>query len=177
MLTFVWVTLGAVALTLYTEKGRNILKFSKIFLETLKNNSKNVTKYELCNVNNQNIIKYGEINLSTFISVHHYDVLCFEAENLEIKEHHRFNPNFIIDKNYPITLVRCGVFLGTIPFKPSSYCCKNLFVGIKHMSHDTYSIYPINENDYVNIKDIIDTFENHLENPIQEETFLAEAYD
>jgi hypothetical protein len=177
MLTFICVSLGAIALTLYTEKGRNLIKFSKILIQTLKDSSKNVTKYELSTINNHNIIKYGDINLTTFISVHHYDVICFESENLELKEHHNFNPAFIMDKTYPVTLIRCGVFLGTIPFKPSGYGCKNLFVAIKHMSHDSYSVYPIKEEEYINIRDIINSFENYLENPIKEEAFLAEAYD
>ncbi len=174
----IYAILGLIALGLYTKKGKNAVKLAQVFIETLQNNSKsNKINMEYEIVNMSHIIKYGELHLNAVNTFYHYDVMCFTSNAICDKEVHSYNPTHEICERIPISLVRSGAFIGSIPFRPSDYNYNKLFVAIKRISQENYSIYRFDSDEYINMLDLTSKFEKDLILNIQKESTLAEAYD
>ena len=179
---FLYISLGIAALGLFTKKGRNVVKFAQIFFETVQNNAKNPKinpEFEFINLTPT--IKYGDIHLNGVNTFYHYDVMCFTSNSFtdDFKEKHSHNPTHEICEKLPIALIRSGACLSSIPFRPSDFNYTKLFVAIKRISHESYSIYGFENKEYINILDIISKFEKDLivSSQKEEPACLAEAYD
>jgi hypothetical protein len=176
----VYISLGVAALGLFTKKGRNVVKIAQIFYETTQNNIKNprvTPTFELINL--APVVKYGELYLNASSTFFHYDVICFTSNSfpLDMKEKHNYNPTHEICERIPITLIRSGANLSSIPFRPSDFKYNRLYVAIKRISSEDYSIYRFENKEYINALDIIETFEKDMIANSQKEVCLAEAYD
>ena len=136
----IYMLLGLTALGLYTKKGKNVIKFLQIFIETLRNNKVKVIT-ELNPINSSPVIKYGDLYLNACNTFHYYDVLCFTSGSIEDKEKHNYNPIHEICEKIPINLVRLGACLASIPFRPYDFNYSKLYVGVKKISQETYSVY------------------------------------
>lgn len=172
---------SAVLLTC-TRKGRQVIYISKVLLETLRDNlNSKATKNTLrvSSFNGVKLVQYDNITLNTMASHQHYDVKCFESDSKELLEKHEIhnhNSHFDIKQEVPITFFRTGSHLCTVPFRPIDFRCDTLFVSIKHMNQDLYSVYRFCDEQYVNLLDIIDKYEYNLKNN-KVEAPLAEAFD
>ena len=184
MWIFVTLITGLVIAGVYSKPGQKAIKVSKLLIETLQNNSsKNQTHLEHETVYNETyMIKYGMIKLNTLKTTHHYDVICFTSNSDDLyntKDIHHYNPLPDISTNIHFTLIRHGNYLGSIPFRPSDFNCPIIYVAIKHMSHEKYSVYKFENKEVINLLDLFGVYENDLiriSNILCDES-LAEAYD
>ena len=173
-----YAVLGIIALGLYTKKGKNAVKLAQVFIETLQSNAKNnKINIEYESINMAYTIKYGDLHINAINSFYHYDALCFTSNSFSSKETHNHNLTNEIRERIPLFLVRSGVCIGAIPFRPSDYNHNRLYVAIKRISQENYSIYGFENNEYINMLDLMNKFEKDLILNIQKETTLAEAYD
>jgi len=173
-----YVILGLIAIGLYTKKGKNAVKLAQVFIETLQNNSKtNKINIEYEIVNMAPVIKYADLHINAINSFYHYDVICFTSNAYVNKEIHNHNPTHEICERVPISLIRSGACIGSIPFRPSDFNYSRLYVAIKRISQENYSIYCFDSNEYINLLDLSNKFEKDLILNIQKESVLAEAYD
>jgi hypothetical protein len=179
---FLYLSLGIAALGLFTQKGKKVVKFTQILFETIQNNAKNPkVKPEFELINRSHTIKYGDVYLNGINTSYHYDVMCFTSNAflLGIKEKHNYNPIHEICEKVPLTLIRSGSCISSIPFRPSDFNFNRLYIAIKRISNENYSIYEFENKDYINLLDIIARFEKDLISEIEknESVSLAEAYD
>ena len=160
-----------------TQKILDLLTMiSKAMKESSKNSCNVKVENGLCHieVGNKNLV------LPTFKSVKHYDVLCFKKyKELAINEDENHNVSLSVNDTYkvPFTLIRNNEHFIHVPFKPNDHDLSEVFVAIKHLTKDGYSVYKFNENEFVNFSVIVQKYEEDLkkeaENPIQ----LAEVFE
>jgi len=170
-----YLSLGILITGLYSKKGQDVIKFSKILIETIQNRNKPQIKIENEMINSTNTIKYGDLHLNSINSTHHYDVICFTSDGIEDDVIHNINPNNKICEKIPIVNLRVGPYLATIPFRPKDLNHSSLFLAIKHLSCDVYSVYKFKNSEYINILDISLRYEKDLKD--NENDSLAETYD
>jgi len=135
--------------------------------------------------NSIGIINLGnnELSLPAFKTNKFYDVICFKhheefpisEDNIE-KKHH--NISLSVDEKYklPFTFFRINEHMLHIPFKPKDLDLSLVYVAIKHLSNDCYSIYKFSINEHINFCEISEDYETEL-SKIEETQELAEAYD
>lgn len=177
-----YLSLGVAALGLFTQRGKKVVKFTQILFETIQNNAKSSkVKPEFELINRSHSIKYGDIHLNGINTFYHYDLICFtsNAFPIETKEKHNYNPTHEICEKVPITLLRSGACVASIPFRPSDFNYNRLYVAIKRISNENYSVYRFDTKEYINPLDIINRFEKDLilQSQKNESVELAEAYD
>ncbi len=173
----------AVAISIYgyskmdIQKILNLLNMvSKAMKESSKNN---------CSVKVENGLGHIELGnknlvLPAFKSAKHYDVLCFKNDkDIEIKDNESHNQSLNInDENkVPFTLVRNNEHFIHVPFKPSDHSLSNVFVGIKHLTKDGYSVYKFNEDEFINFCHIIQKYEEDLKKEAEKPVELAEVFE
>lgn len=181
MFSYEYTILAVVFGLLYFKYGHKNLKFVVLLCETIFEKLKFDRKLTIqeINVNNTHLIQYGDFVINMIKLHHYYDVKCFEdiPKFNEDKE----NYNCIIRKenelkNVNLNLEKFKDSIMYIPFRPSDRNYKKLFVCIKRISFQEYSIYRFDDNEYIDIRELIDRYETWLTTP-QEAEDLAEAYD
>jgi hypothetical protein len=135
--------------------------------------------------NSVGIIDLGntELNLPTFKTNKFYDIICFKhhdglpvsPENPE-KKHHKIDLHIDEEHKIPFTLFRINEHMLHIPFKPKDIEHTILYVAIKHISDDHYSVYKFTDNEHINFYEISEDYEIELLKQ-NENVELAEAYD
>ncbi len=187
MWTYIYVSASILAIALLGQKTLKCLKLSGIVLKTIIDD-KFKPKISPINdfINDTHLIKYGPFTFNA-LNIHQpYDFICFSSKSLTNQnetELHDYNLIKDIDNRIPISLLRNSGKICTIPFRPSDYNYNTLFVGIKHLSSDTYSVYKFTNDSYINLLDIIKKYEKDLTSEIirlksmPKEICLAEAYD
>ena len=169
--------------------GYSKLDISKIIdlLNMLSNaiQASNKSSHKISVENSIGVINLGnkEISLPAFKSSKFYDVICFKhheefpisGDNTE-KKHH--NISLSVDEKYkiPFTLFRINEHMLHIPFKPKDIEHTILYVAIKHISDDHYSVYKFTDNEHINFYEISEDYEIELLKQ-NENVELAEAYD
>lgn len=180
-----WLVAGSIAgvilLTCATSTGKNTLKLGGVLFDTVKDKflGPKVKKIEVIDIEDKTLVVYEDITLVTTKIHHQYDVLCFHSDNKDLNSNnatHNFDPINHIKKIMPMTVIRHGQYLSTVPFRPKDLGTSALFVSIKKMNDNLHSVYKFSFNDYINLIDIINTYEmDSKTNESVEE--LAEAYD
>lgn len=159
------------------QKILNLLTMiSKAMKESSKNSCNVKVENGLCHieVGNKNIV------LPTFKSVKHYDVLCFKKyDELDIKESENHNISLNINDTYkvPFTLIRNNENFIHVPFKPNDYSLEEVFVAIKHLTKDCYSVYKFNTHEFVNFSVIVNKYEEDLKKEAEKPIELAEVFE
>jgi hypothetical protein len=118
-----------------------------------------------------------KLSLPAFKSSKHYDVVCFKHHEGVNDESHDVPLNVTEEHKVPFTLIRNNEHLLHVPFKPSDMDLNSIYVGIKHIVSDGYSVYKFNEHEFINFFQIIQKYETDLETKKDEPLELAEAYD
>jgi hypothetical protein len=172
----IYSLLGLTALGLYTKKGRNAIKFVQILIETVQTNKNIKIKPELEYINTSPVIKYGDTYINGCNTFNHYDIICFTS-NIIDKVKHNYNPTKDICEKIPVTLLRSGSCIATIPFRPCDFNHNNLYIAIKRISHENYSVYKFEEREYINLNELFFKFENDIVNVDNQVSTLAECYD
>lgn len=178
MMYIIYILLGLTALGIFSKKGKNVIKFVSILIETIQNKKTELTP-ELLYLHLAPIIKFGDLYINGVNTHHHYDIICFSSNREIQNETYNYNPNNDIISKIPISLIRSGICLGSIPFRPCDFNQKTLYIAIKRISHTDYTIYNFKEKEYINLNEIFDRFEKDLKSSVQnpQQSFLAEAYD
>jgi len=163
-----------------TQKILNLLTMvSKAMKESSKNN---------CSVKVENGLGHIEVGnknlvLPAFKSVKHYDVMCFKKNTdliyNEVREDENHNRSLNINEEHkvPFTLVRNNEHFIHVPFKPSDHCLDTVFVGIKHLSKEGYSVYKFDEHEFINFCNIIQKYEEDLKKEAEKPVELAEVFE
>lgn len=181
MFSYEYTILAVVFGLLYFRYGHKNLKFVVLLCETIFEKLKSDRKLtiEEINVNNAHVVKYGDFIVNSIKLHHYYDVKCFEdiPKFNQDKENH----NCLIKKENELKSVNLNLekfkdSILYIPFRPSDRNYKKLYVCIKRISFQEYSIYRYDEKEYIDVKELIDEYEEWLTTP-QEPEDLAEAYD
>lgn len=169
--------------------GYSKLDVSKIIdlLNMLSNaiQASNKSSHKISVENSVGIINLGnkELSLPAFKTNKFYDIICFKhhealpiSEDNNEKKHH--NISLQIDEKYkiPFTLFRINEHMLHIPFKPKDLDLNLVYVAIKHLSNDHYSIYKFSDNEHINFYEISEDYEIELTKN-EETQELAEAYD
>jgi hypothetical protein len=172
---------GVILLTCATSAGKNAFKLGGVLFDTVKDKllGAKVKKIEVIDIDDKALVVYEDITLVTTKIYHQYDVLCFHSDNIELNSNsatHNFDPINHIKKMIPMTVIRHGQYLSTVPFRPKDFGTNTLFVSIKKMNDNLHSVYKFSFNDYINLIDIINIYEvdSKMNENIEE---LAEAYD
>ena len=133
-------------------------------------------RIENSEIHNTEIVKYGDLYLTVFKMHHYYDIQCFEKVPVK-NESHCFNINAIKNtlKNIPLNMFMFKNNLCYTPTSPKSLNYKHFYVCIRRINFQDYSVYRIEENEYLDFKDLIEKYETFLS--MSRETTLAEAYD
>lgn len=187
MWTYIYVSATILSLALLGKKILKCMKLSGIVLKTVIGDKFKPQIYPINNfINDTYVINYGPFTFNALNTHQPYDFLCFSSESLNQSKEMEFH-NYILTKDInntiPISLLRNSGKICTIPFRPSDYNYNTLFVGIKHLSSDNYSVYKFVTDSYINLLDIIKKYEKDLiyastkTNSMPKEIFLAEAYD
>jgi hypothetical protein len=182
MWTYIYISASILSLALLGNKIVKCIKLSNILLKTIIGNKFKPQIYPINEViNHANVIKYGPFTFNALSTHQPYDILCFTSKTLNSKnesEIHGYNLSNEIDDKIPISILRNSGKVCTIPFRPKDYNWDTLFVGIKHLSLDTYSVYRFKSDSYINLLDIIKKYEKDLTMvSASKEVCLAEAYD
>jgi len=160
-----------------TQKILDLLTMvSKAMKESSKNN---------CSVKVENGLGYIEVGnknlvLPAFKSVKHYDVICFKNhtnDNEITDESHNMSLNINDENKVPFTLVRNNEYFIHVPFKPSDHSLTDLFVGIKQLSKEGYSVYKFDEHEFINFCNIIQKYEEDLKKEAEKPVELAEVFE
>jgi hypothetical protein len=173
----------AVAISIYGYSKMDIQKIlslltmvSKAMKESGKNN---------CSVKIENGLGHIEVGnknlvLPAFKSFKHYDVICFKNyDDFTISEFETHNRSLNIDEEHkvPFTLVRNNEHFIHVPFKPSDHNLPNVFVGIKHLSKEGYSVYKFDTHEFINFCHIIQKYEEDLKKESEKPVELAEVFE
>ena len=165
---------------LFTGTGKRIVKIGDVLFDTLKDRLNNKKKnIKIIDINDKNLLVHEDIVLVTSKSPRNYDIVCFysSSSNLDIDKVILNYDITLIDKNVlPAVFIRHGAYISTVPFRPYDFNYKHLFVAIKNESKSYHSVYKFAEKDYINIIDIIHTYEDDLKNSTKKIIF-AEAFD
>lgn len=180
-----WLIAGCIAgvllLACSTSTAKNVIKVSSVLVDTLKDKyfGEKPKKIEIIDINNKSLVVYEDITLLTAKNHHQYDVICFTSDSDSLNSNtsvHNFEPKCHIKRMIPLTVIRHGQYLSTIPFRPNDFNYDVIFVSIKKMNEDNYSVYKFCSDSYINLIDIIDKYEvDSKANEVVGE--LAEAYD
>jgi hypothetical protein len=151
---------------------------SKAMKESSKNSCNVKVEKGLCHieVGNKNLV------LPTFKSVKHYDILCFKKYSeldliINEDENHNLSLNVKDEHKIPFTLIRNNEHFAHVPFKPSDHSLDEVFVAIKHLTKDGYSVYKFNENDFINFSVIVNRYEEDLKKESEKPVELAEVFE
>lgn len=159
---------------------QKILDLLTMISKAMKESSKNS-----CSVKVENglcVIEVGNKNLvlPTFKSVKHYDVLCFKKTDdfiINENENHNISLNVNDEHKVPFTLIRNNEHFIHVPFKPKDHDLSEVFVAIKHLTKDDYSVYKFNENEFVNFSHIVHQYEEDLKKESEKPIVLAEVFE
>jgi hypothetical protein len=174
------------AASLYGYKKLDISKIIdvlNILSNAIQASKKSVGKIKV--ENSVGIIDLGntELKLPTFKTNKFYDIICFKhhdglpvSSEDEEKKHHNINLHIDEKHKIPFTLFRINEHMLHIPFKPKDIDLKMIYVAIKHISDDRYSIYKFTNNEHINFYEISEDYEIELIKQT-ENVELAEAYD
>ena len=142
----------------------------------------NDNKQKPCEIKVENSI--GHINLGNkkltlpaFKSSKHYDIICFKHHENFSAESHDASLNVSEDHKVPFTLIRNNEHLLHVPFKPSDMDLNSIFVGIKNITNEGYSVYKFDEHEFINFFNIIQKYEEEQKSKASQPVELAEAYD
>lgn len=131
------------------------------------------------NINNAHIIKYSDIYLNTFTFHHHYDIFCVSGldENVNFENGEFHSVRVSKTKNtVPLNFFRYKDKICHTIFKPSNLNYETLYICIRRITFNDYSVYKFDRYQYIDIENIIDKYEEYLSTPL-ESLDLAEAYD
>lgn len=138
------------------------LKLLQLVSETMK--KKNDTKLNirpegrLLRVEMMNNVLY----LPTLSVNHMFEVICYQDADHKIR--------------IPITFFQYKNQYVYIPFKPNDLSLSHVYVGLKHLTQDSYIFFAIDQNDFVDIPNLITRYEEELKDRLVNEP-LAEAFD
>ncbi len=165
---------------IFTNTGRRIVKIGDVLFDTVKDRVFNKKKdIKIININDKNLLVHEDILLITAKSPRTYDVVCFYSDsNNLINSDAILNYDITLeDKNVlPTVFIRHGTYISTVPFRPSDFNFKHLFLAVKNDSKPLHSVYKFTEKEYINIIDIIHRYEEDLKNSTRKIVF-AEAFD
>lgn len=130
------------------EKYGNLIR---IFYETYTSNENTKIEPE---INEDNMIVYGECVLPSFENSNRYDIECKEDVHLTI-----------LTKNN---------LIGYIPFRPSDLKLEDLTLKIRKITEDKFEEFVIQKDEYIDLKKILSNYEEKIK--VQTHC-LAEAYD
>jgi hypothetical protein len=159
---------------------QKILKLLTLISKAMKESSKNSCSIKVENglghieVGNKNLV------LPAFKSIKHYDVICFKKhQEVDIKEDDNHNCSLNVKDEYkvPFTLFRNNEHFIHVPFKPSDHGLTDLFVAIKHLSKEGYSVYKFDTNDFINFSHVIQKYEEDLKKEAEKPVQLAEVFE
>ena len=185
MWTYIYVSASILATVLFGNKILKFAKLTKIFLDTVISR-KFKPQIHLINdlVNNKSVIRYGPFTFNSITTHQQYDIMCFSSLYFDTLNSNSYNTEFHnyvitneITEKIPITLIRNAGKVCTIPFRASDYGYQTLYVAIKHLCVDEYSVYKYENDTYINVLDLFSKYENKLHTKHEETVTLAEAYD
>lgn len=173
----------AVALSIYGYSKLNLQKvigLLSMISKAMKESNKNS-----CTVKIENGLGHIEVGtkslvLPAFKSLKHYDVICFKSHNnfeLVHSDNHNLSLNINEENKIPFTLLRNNEHFIYVPFKPSDHNLSDVFVAIKHLTKDGYSVYKFEENDFVNFSHIVQKYEEDLLVESEKPITLAEVFE
>lgn len=130
------------------EKYGNLLR---IFYETYTSDENKKIEPE---IDENNMIVYGECHLPSFENSNRYDIECKE--------------------NIPLTIFNKNNMIGYIPFRPLDVKLETLTLKIRKITEDNFEEFVINNAEYMDLKKILSEYEDKIK--VQTHC-LAEAYD
>ena len=165
---------------LFSKTGKNLVKFGDVLFDTVKDRYFTKRKdIKIISINDKNILIHEDLILVTSKSHKNYDIVCFHSDSLTLTDSDVILSHDIKGENkniIPTSLVKHGTYVSTIPFRPSDFNFKYIFVAIKNEDKPYHTIYKFGEKDYVNLLDIIHRYEEDLKNSTRKIIF-AEAFD
>jgi len=174
---FYIILLTSVLSVYYSDDIKKRVKLVPILIEALLSAYKEKnTQITYSKINTKNVIKFGNFNLPCIKSMHNYDIKCVNLETNIKDETSDYHPVFDSKHEIDMKLVRYGDNLTCIPFRPMDYDFNNLYVLIKRISEQSYTVFKFSSCQYINYLDILHRYENIIELKKQN-TVLAEAYD
>jgi len=159
---------------------QKILDLLTMVSKAMKESSKNS-----CSVKVENGLGHIEIGnknliLPAFKSSKHYDVMCFKKHNtVDIKNEENHNQSLNINEEHkvPFTLVRNNEHFIHVPFRPNDHSLVEIFVAIKHLTKDGYSVYKFSDNEFINFSIIVNKYEEDLKKEAEKPIELAEVFE
>lgn len=161
-------------------KIKNIYKLTNVVCSTLaqRYTKKDVLEHEY--INGAYVLKQGNVVMNTRKVAHRYELFCFTSETEKLHQertHHSYSPFKDVKNDVKLTFFTNGNYIVSIPFRPSDFNYKRLFVAIKHTNEDLYSVYRFDDTEYINLLDLTERYENDLASKKTRAVVLAEAFD
>jgi len=130
------------------EKYGNLIR---IFYETYTSDENKKIEPE---IDENNMIVYGDCHLPSFENSNRYDIECKE--------------------NIPLTILTKNNMIGYIPFRPSDLNLETITLKIRKITEDNFEEFLIKNMEYIDLKKILSEYEDKIK--VQTHC-LAEAYD
>jgi hypothetical protein len=160
--------------------AQKILNLLTMVSKAMKESSKNSFSVKVENGLGHVEVGNKTLVLPAFKCLKHYDVICFKNNNdfvINEDENHNVSLNVKDEYKVPFTLVRNNEYFIYVPFKPSDHGLTDLFVGIKHLSKERYSVYKFSTHDFINFSHIVEKYEEDLKKTAEKPIELAEVFE
>lgn len=159
---------------------QKILDLLTLISKAMKQSSKNV-----CNIKIENGLGHIEVGNKTLVlpifkSVKYYDIICFKNHNeIEVNENENHNISLNVNEEHkvPFTLIRNNEYFMYVPFRPSDHNLNEIFVAIKHLTKEGYSVYKFNTQDFINFSELFHKYEEDLKKIADKPIELAEVFE
>lgn len=178
-----WILLPVAALlyfSLSSSKGRQAVSISASFIKVAIDSIIPKEKISVKHINSTAVIQIKDVTLNTKVISKYYDITCvdtstsFHDTNDNVKHQQSISTN--LKSVIPITYFRHGVNVCSIPFRPKDLGYETLYIYIKNVNEELYSVYKFSKDMYINLLDLNEIYESDKLKSIHVPV-LAEAYD